>query len=119
MTIERWGIVRGEGRPHISLALAWGDWMTACTTARDYSADLPGQAREILARLDGFLADAGTDRSKLLTATIWLKDISRRAEFDAVWNDWVDRSNPPVRACVQADMARPDALIEIKITAAR
>ena len=65
------------------------------------------------------LADAGTDRSKLLSATIWLKDINRDFKgMNEVWNAWVDPENKPVRATVEAAMAREILLVEIQVTAA-
>jgi len=53
-------------------------------------------------RIDQLLQMAGTDKSKLLVAQVWLADMSDFDDHNAVWNDWVDRQNPPVRACVGA-----------------
>ena len=62
---------------------------------------------------------AGTDKSRLLTAMIWLKNIDEDfAAMNGVWNAWVDPDNKPVRACVEANMARPSILVEIQCTAA-
>ena len=58
------------------------------------------QARDILAKVDGLLEKAGSDKSKLLQAVIWLTDISTFAEMNAVWEAWIDKANPPARACV-------------------
>jgi enamine deaminase RidA (YjgF/YER057c/UK114 family) len=72
-----------------------------------------------LAKVDDLLQQAGTSKSKLLTANIWLKDIGK--DFQAmndVWNKWLDPENKPVRATVQAEMARPNILVEIQVTAA-
>jgi enamine deaminase RidA (YjgF/YER057c/UK114 family) len=81
--------------------------------------DVRSQTREILQRIDGFLADAGTDKSKLLTAQVWLRDMSTFYEHNEAWNEWVDPANPPVRACIQAQLALPTLLVEIQVTAAR
>ena len=72
-----------------------------------------------MAKVDDLLQQAGTSKSKLLTANIWLKDIGK--DFQAmndVWNKWLDPENKPVRATVQAEMARPNILVEIQVTAA-
>jgi enamine deaminase RidA (YjgF/YER057c/UK114 family) len=62
---------------------------------------------------------AGTDKSKLLTAQVWLSDMRLFEAHNAAWNAWVDRENPPVRACVRADLVRPGLLVEIMVTAGR
>ena len=77
------------------------------------------QTQEILAIIDGHLAKAGTDKSKLLTAQVWLSDMRLFETHNMAWNEWVDRENPPVRACVRADLVRPGLLVEIMVTAAR
>jgi len=78
-----------------------------------------GQTTAILARIDSLLAAAGTDKSKLLTANVWLKDI--HADFAAmneVWTKWLDLEHKPVRATVQAALCAPEMLVEIQVTAA-
>ena len=82
--------------------------------------DLEGQMKNILAKIDGYLEEAGTDKSTLLTGTVWLKDIERDfAAMNKVWNGWIDPDNKPVRATTQASLASPDLLIEIQVTAAK
>lgn len=119
MTMERFGIIHGPGRPTICLGLAHGDWVTICSTAPDRTGDFEGQTREILSLFDGYLADAGSDKSQLLTAHIWLKNMSDYDAVNEIWNSWIDPDNPPTRSCVTANMADPRSLIEIRITAAR
>ena len=81
--------------------------------------DIEGQTKNVLAKVDALLEQAGTNKSNLLTSSIWLKDISRDfKQMNNVWNDWVDPQNKPVRATVEASMARPILLIEIQVTAA-
>ena len=81
--------------------------------------DIEGQTGNVLAKVDDLLGQAGTSKSNLLTSSIWLKDIGRDfKQMNAVWNDWVDPDNKPVRATVEAAMARPQLLIEIQVTAA-
>jgi enamine deaminase RidA (YjgF/YER057c/UK114 family) len=72
----------------------------------------------VLARIDQNLADAGSDKTRLLSATVYLTDIGRKAEMDAVWNAWIGTDNWPQRACVQAGLA-PNTLVEITVIAAR
>jgi len=117
--MERYGLVHGPGRPTICLGLAHRDWLTVCSTAPDRSAGIAGQTRQILSILDKHLAEAGSDRSKLLTAQIWLKNMSDYDAVNTVWNAWVDADNAPTRSCVSANMSKPESLIEIRITAAR
>lgn len=92
---------------------------TAGYVASDLSADVGGQTRQILAEIDSYLAKAGTDKSKLLTANVWLKDINDFAAFNAAWSEWSDKENLPVRATVEAKLADPKILVEIMVTAAR
>lgn len=76
------------------------------------------QTQDILSAIDGLLAEAGTDKSKLLSATIWLTDISTFAEMNAVWDAWVSPGNAPARACVESKLAAPQFNVEIGVTAA-
>ena len=72
-----------------------------------------------MAKVDALLAQAGTNKSNILTAQVWVKDIER--DFDdmnTAWNAWVDPNNKPTRATVQSTMARPNILVEIQVTAA-
>jgi enamine deaminase RidA (YjgF/YER057c/UK114 family) len=80
--------------------------------------DVAGQTRNILAKIDGLLAEAGTTRARLVTANIWLADIASFDEMNAVWEGWIDRGNPPARATVQARLAAPEYLVEIAVLAA-
>ena len=77
------------------------------------------QTREILGMIDGFLAKAGSDKSKLLTATIWLSDIRTVDELNKVWDAWVTPGQTPARACSEALLQGPEKKVEIQVTAAR
>jgi len=77
------------------------------------------QTEDILARIDGYLAEAGTDKSKIITATIWITDMADFAEMNAVWDAWVSAGNTPCRACVEAKLASPKYDVEIMLSAAR
>ena len=76
------------------------------------------QTKDILKSIDELLSEAGTDKTKLLTATIWLADIGDFAEMNVVWDAWVAKGNTPTRACVESKLASPDFTVEIAITAA-
>jgi len=76
------------------------------------------QTRDILQRIDQYLDEAGTDKSKMLAATIWLSDMDTFSEMNEAWDAWVDPANPPARACVEARLAAPQFTVEIMVTAA-
>lgn len=86
--------------------------------------DAPGgsvtdQTKNVLDRIDGLLGEAGTDKSRLITATIWLSDMSDFNEMNAVWDAWVTPGDTPCRACVEsAKLASPDFTVEIQVVAA-
>lgn len=87
--------------------------------ADDPSADVKGQTQQILRRIDELLATCGTDKSRLLSANIWLTDIGNRPAMNEAWTAWVDAANLPVRACVEAKLADPRLLVEIMVIAAK
>jgi enamine deaminase RidA (YjgF/YER057c/UK114 family) len=79
---------------------------------------LTEQTTAVLAQIDALLAEAGTDKSRLLTATIWLADMADFAAMNAVWDAWVDPANPPARATGEVKLATPEYRVEIIVTAA-
>jgi enamine deaminase RidA (YjgF/YER057c/UK114 family) len=82
--------------------------------------DVTGQTKNILGQIDALLEEAGTDKTRLLTSNIWLKDIGKDFQaMNEVWIEWMDPDNKPVRATVEANMARPNLLVEIQVTAAK
>ena len=82
--------------------------------------DIKGQTRNVLAKVDDLLARGGASKSSMLSASIWLKDISRDFRgMNEVWNEWVDPDNKPVRAAVEAKLAREQLLVEVQVTAAK
>lgn len=92
-------------------------------TAGQVAADAPGesitkQTRNILERIDALLAEAGSDKTKLLSATIWLADIADFKEMNAVWDNWVGGGAAPARACVESRLAAPEFAVEISVIAA-
>lgn len=114
------GITRFEAGPRMSQAVIHGNTVyTAGQVAQDTrGGTVTKQTTEILARIDALLARAGTDRSMLVSATIWLADIGDFAEMNAVWDAWVSAGNPPCRACVESRLASPDVQVEIAVIAA-
>jgi len=76
------------------------------------------QTKDILKRIDALLREAGSDKSKLLSANIWLSDIASFAEMNAVWDAWVVAGSTPCRACVESKLASPKFNVEIMVTAA-
>ena len=76
------------------------------------------QTKQVLAQIDNFLAQAGTNKSKLLTAQIWLDDIRKFDDMNSVWDAWLSPGNAPTRACVESKMANPGYYVEILVTAA-
>ena len=87
------------------------------TTAPNKSAPLYEQTKAALSEIDRNLAEAGTDKSRILTATVYITDMTKKAEMNRAWDGWVDRGNQPRRACIGAVLDGKD-LIEILITAA-
>jgi enamine deaminase RidA (YjgF/YER057c/UK114 family) len=111
---------RHEPGPILSLAVEHGDTVyLAGIVAKDLKQDVKGQTQEILKEIDRLLAKCGTSKSKILSATIWVTDIRNRAPMNEVWTAWVDKKNLPARACVEAALADPSALVEIMVTAAK
>ena len=114
-------IQRHDTGPRMSKAVVHGDTVylagiVANTTAGE---SVTKQTQEILAIIDGHLKKAGTDKSKLLTTTIYITDMAKFAEMNAVWDAWVSPGNTPARATVEAGLASPDYVVEIMVVAAR
>lgn len=114
--IERYGLVSS---PTMCLALSYEDWFTVCTLASDGSADVAGQTAQVLATFDTYLAEAGVDKSNILTMDIWLKRIADEVVVRDVLRSWFAPAAGPAGSCVRADMSRDDKLVEIRITARR
>lgn len=88
-------------------------------TADDRGLDIVGQTRQTLQKIEGYLEKAGTNKSRLLTAQIWIKDLDRDfSAMNEVWNAWTAPDAAPTRATAQCDMGAPDVLVEIIVTAA-
>ena len=113
-------IKRHQPGPVLSRAVEYGATVyLAGTTADNRSASCKEQTEEILKKIDGLLAAAGSSKSKLLAANVWLADIREKDQMDAAWKAWVDPENKPVRACVESRLGTPDTRVEIMVTAAK
>ncbi len=92
---------------------------TSGIVADDVSQDVNGQTRQVLAEIDRLLGLGGTDKSKIISAMIWVTDIRNRDAMNEAWFEWTGGQNMPVRACVEARLATPEMLVEIQVTAAK
>ena len=86
--------------------------------ADDLVPSVADQTRQILARIDRLLAMVGSDKTRILKVNIWLSDIRKFNEMNAVWDGWVAEGHTPTRATVEARLAGPDHLVEIMVEAA-
>jgi enamine deaminase RidA (YjgF/YER057c/UK114 family) len=114
-------IERKEVGPRMSQVVIHGDtvYLAGVVAQNAKGKSVTEQTKDILATIDSHLAKAGTDKSKLLTANIWITDMAKFAEMNAVWDAWVSPGNTPARATVEAKLAAPDYNVEIMVQAAR
>ncbi|WP_321344326.1 RidA family protein [Breoghania sp.] len=112
-------IKRLEAGPRMSQAVIHGGliWLSGQVGAPGES--VTAQTKAILAGIDKLLAEAGSDKSRLLQTTIWLASMDDFAEMNAVWDAWIDPANPPTRACGESKLATPDYKVEIIVVAAQ
>jgi enamine deaminase RidA (YjgF/YER057c/UK114 family) len=114
MTIERY-----EVGPRMSQAVVHrGVAYLAGIVADDLVPSVGEQTKQILAKIDRLLAQVGSDKTRILKANIWLADIGKFSEMNAVWDTWVPKGAPPARATVESRLATPDYLVEIMVEAA-
>ncbi|WP_027038321.1 RidA family protein [Mesorhizobium ciceri] len=104
--------------PRMSQIVIHGDTVYLAGQVGQPTGNVASQTRDILAAVDELLAKAGSDKTKILQAIIWLADMSTFAEMNAEWDKWVPQGNTPARATGEAKLATPDYLVEIIITAA-
>ncbi len=114
-------IQRIEPGKRLSQAVAYGNLVFL---AGQVAMDKPGasmgeQTRNILDRIDKLLAQAGTDKSRILSANIWITDMRQFDEMNRVWDAWVPEGCAPARATVESRLASPDYCVEIMCVAAR
>lgn len=105
--------------PRLSQAVVHGDKVyVAGQVASDTSADAAGQTRQILNEIDALLAQAGSDRSRILWANVWLADMGDYAAMNGEWEAWIPKGQTPARATVEAKLAMPQFKVEIACVAA-
>lgn len=114
MTIQR---IRSGHR--MSQAVIHGDTVYLAGQVGAPGASVTEQTREILANIEGLLAECGSEKSKILNATIWLADMADFGEMNAVWDAWVGAQDAPARATGEARLAAPGYKVEIIVIAAR
>ena len=108
----------GTERRRMSKIVIHNDTIYLCgQVAKDSTANISEQTRSMLEKVDALLAEAGSDREHILSATLYIKDMSYFAEMNAVWDKWVIEGYSPARACVEASLARAELLIEISVIA--
>ena len=113
-------IQRHDQSSILSQAVVHGDTVyLAGVVAKDVEQDIKGQTKQVLDEIDRLLAKCGSGKSKVLSAQIWVTDIRNRAPMNEAWTAWVDKANLPARACVEAKLADPRALVEIMVVAAK
>jgi len=113
-------IVRHEPSAILSKVVeANGLVFTAGIVADDAKQDAKGQTQQILKEIDRLLKLAGSDKSKVVSATIWVSDIRFREAMNEAWNAWTGGKNLPGRACIEAKLADPRLLVEIGVIAAK
>ena len=112
-------IIRHDTNKRMSQAVIHGDTVYLAGQVGTAGESVTAQTTEILSKIDGLLAKSGSDKSHILQAIIWLKDMNDFAEMNAVWDAWVPEGHAPARACGSADLATPDFTVEITVIAAK
>jgi enamine deaminase RidA (YjgF/YER057c/UK114 family) len=115
MTIKR----HEPSKIYSKVVEANGFVFTAGVVADDVTKDVRGQTLQVLAEIDRLLKLAGTDKSKVVSATIWVTDIRSRDAMNEAWTAWTGGENLPGRACIEAKLADPRMLVEIAVVAAK
>jgi enamine deaminase RidA (YjgF/YER057c/UK114 family) len=114
-------IQRFETGPRMSQVVVNGNtvYLAGVVASNAKGESVTKQTQDILSTIDSHLAKAGTDKSKLLSANIYITDMKNFAEMNAVWDAWVSPGNTPARATVEAKLAAPQYLVEIMVVAAK
>ena len=115
MTIKR----HEPSKIYSKVVEANGFVFTAGITPGDASQDVKGQTQQVLKEIDRLLKLCGTDKTKVVSATIWVPDIRLRESMNEAWNAWTGGENLPGRACIEAKLADPRLLVEIAVVAAK
>ncbi|SCY63218.1 RidA family protein [Desulfoluna spongiiphila] len=112
-------IKRFETKARMSRAVVYNNTVYLCgQVGKDASKGITEQTATTLEKIEELLESVGSNKDKILSATIYIKDMAYFADMNAVWDAWVTPGMAPARACVQAAMAREELLVEISIVAA-
>ena len=112
-------ITRHHTNQRMSQIVIHGDTVyLAGQVASDASANITVQTQQVLQKIDTLLAEAGSDKSKILSAQIWIASMGHFAQMNEIWDAWVPEGHAPGRACIEARLASPDLLVEVGIIAA-
>jgi enamine deaminase RidA (YjgF/YER057c/UK114 family) len=111
-------ITRHGTGPRMSEAVAYNGILWVAGQVGAPGASVADQTRQCLAEVDRILAAAGTDKTRILSAQIWLADMATFAQMNAVWDAWVPQGHTPARATGEAKLATPEYLVEVIVTAA-
>jgi enamine deaminase RidA (YjgF/YER057c/UK114 family) len=112
-------IKRYDSGKRMSQAVAHGGFVfLAGQVADDTSQDVKGQTAQVLAKIDRLLAQAGSDKTRILTVTIWIADYTLYGAVNEIWDAWVPAGEAPARACVESKLAFPQYSVEIGLIAA-
>lgn len=112
-------ITRIDAGPRMSQAVVHGDTVYLAGQVGAPGESVTAQTKAVVAQIEDLLACTGSDKSKILSATIWLADMADFAEMNTVWDAWIDGKDAPARATGEAKLATPEYKVEIIITAAR
>jgi enamine deaminase RidA (YjgF/YER057c/UK114 family) len=114
-------VERKEVGPRMSQIVVHGDtvYLAGIVARTNKGKSVTEQTKEIVSTIDSYLAAVGSDKTKLLSANIWITDMGKFAEMNAVWDAWVSPGNTPARACVEAKLAAPEYHVEIMVVAAK
>lgn len=112
-------IQRIESGTRMSQAVIHGDTIYLSGQVGEPGSSVADQTRQVLTQIEDLLAQAGSDKSKILMATIWMADMADFAKMNTVWDAWVGGKDAPARATGEAKLATPDYKVEIIVTAAR
>lgn len=112
-------VTRHHTKQRMSQIVIHGDTIyLAGQVAADANADVGEQTRQVLEKIDTLLAEVGSDKSKILSAQIWIASMGHFAQMNEVWDAWVAPGHAPARACIEARLASPALLVEVGIIAA-
>lgn len=112
-------IKRYETKARMSRIVVHNDTAYFCgQVAKDDTKGIAEQTKTMLEKVDELLASIGSDKTKLLSATVYISNMENFQAMNAVWDAWVPEGHAPARACVQASMSRPELLVEVSVIAA-